>query len=217
MATMCKLIIFDLDGTLLNTLEDLCDCVNYALCKSGMPQHTLEDVRMMVGNGIGKLIERAVPSTASESAIREVFDSFCSYYFEHCTDKTAPYDGIREMLITLKDAGCVTAVVSNKADFAVKALCEKFFVGILDYAVGERENVRRKPSPDSVFEVIRLSNSRVEDAVYIGDSDVDIQTARNAGIECISVDWGFRSRDFLLRANASRVVSSPQELISQLL
>lgn len=214
---MRKLIIFDLDGTLLNTLEDLCDCVNYALCKNGMPQHTLEEVRMMVGNGIGKLIERAVPSAANESAIKEVFDSFCCYYAEHCTDKTAPYDGIRDMLITLKNAGCVTAVVSNKADFAVRVLCEKFFDGLLDYVVGERDNVRRKPSPDSVFEVIRLSKYGAEDAVYIGDSDVDIQTARNAGIECISVDWGFRSREFLLSANASRVVSSPQELISLLL
>lgn len=207
-----KLAIFDLDGTLLETLEDLHDSTNHALVSQGLPPRTLDEVRRFVGNGIHKLIERAVPEGSSSETVEQVFEEFKTWYAVHCNDKTHAYDGIKEMLLALRKAGVRTAVVSNKADFGVQTLCKTYFSGLLDVAVGQREGIRLKPAPDSVNEVLRLLEIRREDAVYIGDSDVDIDTARNAGMDCISVTWGFRRREFLLEHGAVILADKPENL-----
>ena len=207
-----KLAIFDLDGTLLETLEDLHDSTNHALVSQGLPPRTLDEVRRFVGNGIHKLIERAVPAGSSIETVEQVFEEFKKWYAVHCNDKTCAYDGIEDMLHALRKAGVCTAVVSNKADFGVQTLCKTYFSDLLDVAVGQREGIRLKPAPDSVNEVLRLLDIRREDAVYIGDSDVDIDTARNAGMDCISVTWGFRSRKFLLEHGAEILADKPAEL-----
>ena len=207
-----KLAIFDLDGTLLETLEDLHDSTNHALVSQGLPPRTLDEVRRFVGNGIHKLIERAVPEGSSSETVEQVFEEFKTWYAVHCNDKTSAYDGIKEMLLALRKAGVRTAVVSNKADFGVQTLCKTYFSGLLDVAVGQREGIRLKPAPDSVNEVLRLLEIRREDAVYIGDSDVDIDTARNAGMDCISVTWGFRRREFLLEHGAAIQADKPENL-----
>ena len=207
-----KLAIFDLDGTLLETLEDLHDSTNHALVSQGLPPRTLDEVRRFVGNGIHKLIERAVPEGSSSETVEQVFEEFKTWYAVHCNDKTRAYDGIKEMLLALRKAGVRTAVVSNKADFGVQTLCKTYFSGLLDVAVGQREGIRLKPAPDSVNEVLHLLEIRREDAVYIGDSDVDIDTARNAGMDCISVTWGFRRREFLLEHGAVILADKPENL-----
>lgn len=217
---MYRLAVFDLDGTILNTLDDLAGSVNYCMKKFNMPERTIDEVRRFVGNGIRKLIERAVPSGTPESLIKEVHEVFNQHYKLHCKDKTKPYDGIEELITSLNNKGIKSAVVSNKADFAVKILCEDFFSGLFIDAVGEKESegVRKKPAPDSVNKVIenfkKNFNSKItkKDIVYIGDSDVDIQTAKNAEVDCISVDWGFRDDDFLIKNGASKIVSTPKEL-----
>ena len=207
-----KLIIFDLDGTILNTLDDLTDSLNYALDKSGYPLHPLEEVRSFVGNGIRKLIERGVPAGTNTESIDNVHRDFTEHYKIHCADKTKPYNGILELLNTLRECGCKTAVVSNKADYAVQELCIKYFTNLFNVSVGERYGILKKPSPDSVNEVIRQLKTNKEDVVYIGDSDVDIATAQNAGIDSIIVDWGFRERDYLKKMGAKVIVSNTDEI-----
>jgi phosphoglycolate phosphatase len=209
---MYKLIVFDMDGTILDTLEDLKNSLNFALTANDMPERTLDEVRRFVGNGIGKLIERGVADGATPEQIAGVQAAFFPHYTLHCNDNTRPYDGIPEVINSLRNAGYLTAVVSNKADFAVQDLCKIWFDGLFDVAVGEREGLQRKPAPDSVFEVCRLLNVSIEDAVYIGDFEVDYQTAQNAGMDVISVDWGFRDADFLRSIGAKKIVSSPKEL-----
>lgn len=211
-----KAVIFDLDGTLLNTLEDLRDSVNYSLQKFGYPSRTLSEIRNFVGNGIGKLLHRALPSDVSESEFQKVFDTFKSYYADHCNIKTRPYDGIMPLLERLKKEGYKLAIVSNKADFGVKALNRDYFNSLIDVALGEREGFRRKPEPDTVFAALEMLNVSKSETVYIGDSDVDIKTARNSGLDCISVDWGFRDRTFLIENGAKTIVSTPEELIDLL-
>ena len=206
------LAIFDLDGTILNTLEDLADSLNAALEQSGYPGRTLEEVRCFVGNGIRKLIERGVPEGTDETAVSQVHKDFTEYYKVHCADKTRPYEGILDLLTGLKKAGCKLAVVSNKADYGVQELCRRYFDGMFDIAVGEREGVLKKPAPDSVNEVLRRLRVRREDAVYIGDSEVDIETAANAGMDHIIVDWGFRKAEFLKKRGAKVMVSRPEEI-----
>lgn len=208
-----RLVIFDLDGTLLNTLEDLTDSVNYVLWKHGFKERTLEEVRGFIGNGIHKLIERSVPEGTAPFLTEECYKDFVPHYKVHCAEKTRPYDGIPELLQRLKEAGVKIAVVSNKADYAVKELCAKYFPGIFDEAVGERVGIHRKPSPDSVNEVIRLLGVTKEEAVYIGDSDVDVQTAENAGIDGIFVAWGFKGERFLREIGAGCIVTKPEEII----
>jgi phosphoglycolate phosphatase len=210
------LAIFDLDGTILNTLDDLADAVNYALEKSDYPKRTREEVRLFVGNGIRKLIERAVPENISENEINKVHSLFTEYYKEHCADKTREYDGITQLISKLREKNIKTAVVSNKADYAVKELCERYFDKMFDYYVGEREGIRKKPCPDSVNEVIKTLKNEKNQTVYIGDSDVDIKTAKNASIDCISVDWGFRNRAFLLENGAQTIVSTTDELFEMI-
>lgn len=207
-----KLAIFDLDGTVLDTLDDLTASVCFALTECGYPARTKDEVRRFVGNGIRRLISLAVPEGTPEKDESRVYRCFTEHYSRHCADATKPYDGITEMLRTLKNEGCRLAVVSNKSDNAVKPLCEKYFGGIFDFAVGEREGIKRKPSPDAVYEVLHTLGFRREEAVYIGDSEVDIQTAENSGVDCISVDWGFRDRELLRRSGASVIVSDAVKL-----
>jgi len=182
-----QLAIFDMDGTILNTLQDLTNSLNAALAKSGYPQHTAEEVRFFVGNGIRKLIERGVPAGTPVEQIDTVHHDFTAHYQVHCADTTQPYDGIPELLQTLRRAGCKTAVVSNKADYAVQELCKQYFDGMFDFAVGEREQILKKPAPDSVNEVLQKLQIDRRQAVYIGDSDVYIQTAKNAAMDGIFV------------------------------
>lgn len=210
---MKKLLIFDLDGTILETLEDLADSTNYALKKNGCLKRSIDEVRQFVGNGIAKLIERAVPSGAGEELRRKVLEDFKAHYKEHSADKTKPYDGIMDLLDELKRKEYLLAVVSNKADFAVQTLCERYFPGVFDFVVGERENVRRKPYPDSVFEVLENLKVEKEDAVYIGDSEVDVQTAIAADVDLIAVAWGFRSRETLRESGAKCIIEKPEEVL----
>ena len=207
-----QLAIFDLDGTLLNTLEDLTDSINYTLSMSGFPKRTIEEVRRFVGNGIRLLVERSVPRGTKEEKVNQIYLAFMEHYAAHCADKTRPYNGVVALLRRLREAGIKTAVVSNKADSAVKELCEKYFTGLLDEAVGEREGIRRKPAPDSIEEVLRNLEIGKAQAVYIGDSDVDVETAANAGLEQIAVTWGFRDKDCLLASGAKVFVSTPEEI-----
>lgn len=204
--------IFDLDGTLLDTLEDLADSLNYALRQSGYPERTISEVRSFVGNGIRKLIERGVPKGTEEAMIQKVHGDFTEHYKTHCADKTKPYAGIPELLQRLKAAGCRIAVVSNKADYAVRELCDQYFDGLFDVSVGERSGILKKPAPDSVNEVLNLLGADRKQSVYIGDSEVDIQTAANAEMESIIVEWGFRTKSFLKAQGAKNFVSSPDEI-----
>ena len=205
--------IFDLDGTILNTLEDLADSTNYALKTYGYPERTMDEVRQFVGNGIRKLMERAVPEGTPVEEIDRVHETFTAHYKVHCADKTRPYDGIMELLQNLKKDGCKLAVVSNKADYGVQELCKQDFDGVFDFAVGEREGIRKKPAPDSVNEVLKTLGCSRERAVYIGDSDVDIQTAANAQMDHIIVEWGFRDVQFLISQGAKVLVEKPEEIL----
>ena len=207
--------IFDLDGTLLDTLGDLAASVNYAMSTHHLPEHSVDEVRMMVGNGVRKLMERAIPDGAANPCFDETFATFRHHYMEHQLDTTRPYDGIIETLQELKRRGCRTAVVSNKFDAATKSLCNHFFSGLVDVAIGENEaaGIHKKPAPDTVFEAIRLLGVSREEAVYVGDSDVDIATAQASGIPCISVLWGFRNREFLIAHGATTLIGSPTELL----
>lgn len=207
--------IFDLDGTLLDTLGDLAASVNYALRTHRMPEHSVDDVRRFVGNGVRKLMERAVPDGADNPRFDETFATFRQYYMAHSLDTTRPYEGIPETLAALKARGCHLAVVSNKMMSATQELCHHFFPDTIEVAIGEDEaaGIRRKPAPDTVFAALKTLGVGKEDAVYVGDSDVDIQTARNAGLPCISVLWGFRDRDFLINHGAQSLITHPSELL----
>ena len=206
-------VIFDLDGTLLNTLEDLADAVNHALVCCGMPERTLEEVRQFVGNGIRNLMIRAVPEGETNPEFERAFGEFRDYYKLHCNDKTRPYPGVPEMLRVLKEKGYHLAIVSNKADFAVKELQELYFREV-EAAIGEREGIARKPEKDMVFQALREMNVEPERAVYVGDSDVDIETAANSGLPCISVTWGFRDREFLREHNAVWFADTTEEVLA---
>lgn len=212
-----KTYIFDLDGTLLDTLGDLAASVNYALRMHRMPEHSIDDVRRFVGNGVWKLMERAIPEGAENSDFEVTFATFRQHYMAHSLDTTKPYEGIPETLEALKAKGCHLAVVSNKMMAATQDLCRHFFPDTIEVAIGENEaaGIRKKPAPDTVFEALRQLGVGQEGAVYVGDSDVDIETARNSGLPCISVLWGFRDRDFLLQHGAKTLISSPSELLSR--
>ena len=208
-----RVALFDLDGTVLDTLDDLADAANAVLAANKMPQHTKDEIRMFVGNGIRKLIERAVPAGTDEETILKVLGDFKAYYGAHCAEKTAPYAGILEMLAALRAGGVRTAVVSNKADFAVKALAVQYFGDLFDMALGEDTAKRpTKPAPDMVYHVLETMGATPAEAVYIGDSDVDVLTAKNAGLPCIAVTWGFRDRACLENAGASVFADTAEEL-----
>ncbi len=209
-----KTMIFDLDGTLLDTLDDLWAAVNAALQKYGLPLRTREEVRSFVGNGIKNLMERSAGEVEKE-VFDGVFAEFKRYYGAHCEDATKPYAGITELLAALKKRGVKTAVVSNKADFAVKKLAESYFGDLLLAAVGENESagIRKKPAPDSLLAVMRDLGAEAESTVYVGDSEVDIQTAKNAGVACISVTWGFKDAAFLVENGGTCLLDEPMEIL----
>ncbi|MBR1449740.1 MAG: HAD-IIIA family hydrolase [Prevotella sp.] len=207
--------IFDLDGTLLDTLDDLMAAVNYALRQYGMPVHSRDEIRRFVGNGVRLLMVRAIPDGDRNPQFEQVFRTFREYYMEHSLDTTRPYDGIPELLAELKARGCRMAVVSNKFYAATQELCRHFFPDTIEVAIGEHESegIRKKPAPDTVYEALRQLGVERANAVYVGDSDVDLQTARNAGLPCISVLWGFRDRDFLEANGATTFVAAPEEIL----
>ena len=205
--------VFDLDGTLLDTLEDLYLATNHALTLHGFPLRSRDEVRMFVGNGVEMLIRRAVPAGTDEETTLAVLANFKTTYAAICENHTRPYDGILDMLTALRERGIRVAVVSIKFDAATKKLCKKYFGDLVEVAIGERAGVRKKPAPDTVHEALRELGVTAEGAVYIGDSDVDIQTARNCGMPCISVTWGLRDKDFLLQSGAEILVDTPERLL----
>lgn len=190
-------VIFDLDGTLLNTLEDLADSVNYALALQSLPCRSVDEVRQFVGNGVANLMARAVPEGTAAKTQAQCLLDFQANYRDNMRNKTAPYPGVVALLETLKKEGCKLAVVSNKFQDAVRALCPLYFETLLDTAEGESDRAQKKPAPDMVHNAMEALGVTPDRAVYVGDSDVDIETARNAGLPCISVTWGFRDRAFL--------------------
>jgi phosphoglycolate phosphatase len=208
----CDTFIFDLDGTLLDTLADLAGSCNYALRTNRMPERTIDEVRRFVGNGVKKLMERAVPDGMENQKFEKTYADFRQHYLVHSLDTTKPYPGIMEMLSSLKADGKNIAVVSNKFYTATQELCQHFFGDYVSVAIGERDNIRKKPAPDTVNEALRQLGVGRENAVYIGDSDVDIDTARNSFMPCISVLWGFRDKQFLIEHGATTFVSSPDEI-----
>ena len=205
--------IFDLDGTLLDTLHDLAASTNYALRTYGMPEHSEDDVRRFVGNGVKKLMERAIPEGTDNPLFDDAYACFRQHYLKHNMDNTKPYPDVMEMLEELKNRGKNIAVVSNKFYAATQEICRHFFGDLVDVAIGERENIKKKPAPDTVNEALRQLHADRDRAVYIGDSDVDVMTAKNSGMPCISVLWGFRDHDFLLAHGASILVSSPLQIL----
>lgn len=214
-----KAVLFDLDGTLLDTLDDLRDAMNRALASFGFPPHTLEEVRSFVGNGIRDYTLRAVPAGTDSETAERVLAAFKADYSVHCKDKTAPYAGILPLLADLQARGIKTAIVSNKADFAVKALAKEYFPGLCDSALGESPEIPKKPAPDMIRKVLSELGASEADALYVGDSDVDFDTAMNAGLDVILVDWGFRSRALLEsrlcgmpKERSGAIASTPEEL-----
>ncbi len=206
-------VIFDLDGTLLNTLEDLKNSVNYALKSYGMPERSLDEIRHFVGNGVEKLVERAVADDTEESVREKVFASFKEHYTLHCNDKTGLYPEISKLLAELKERGFKMAIVSNKLQEGVDVLQKQYFNRYLSVAIGAREGIGKKPAPDTVLEALRILDLPKEEAVYIGDSEVDIATAANTGMNCITVAWGFRTRKEQEDAGATMFVEKPEEII----
>ena len=209
-----KAIIFDLDGTLLDTLTDLAEGTNYALRVNGFPERTIDEIRRFVGNGARKLIERAVPDGQIEAALEKVRQDFDIYYKVHCKDHTGPYPGIMEMLQELVQQGYSLGVVSNKPDFAVQELIPEYFPGIFASVSGERQGVAKKPAPDLIWEAMKNLQADSSNAVYVGDSEVDLEAAANAGIPCISVAWGFKGRRFLEEQHAGTIIEVPAEVFA---
>ena len=221
--TMNHFIIWDLDGTLMDSLTDLMNSTNYALSQCGMPTRSYDEVRQFVGNGVHKLIERAVGDNCSADDVERCFAIFKQHYMVHCKDNTKPYDGIIEVISQLHDKGCRQAIVSNKLQGGVTELHNEWFRGIIDVAIGETPGVQRKPAPDMVNKAIdglkkmfSIDADAHITAVYIGDSDVDLATAHNAGLPCISVLWGFRSKEFLLSHGATIFAEKPQDILKVL-
>ena len=210
---MIKTILFDLDGTLLNTLTDLANCVNYALNANKLPQRTTAEIRAFLGNGIRNLIEKSVPQDTSTALTDKVFQAFKAYYLEHSLDFTAPYEGIRELLARLKERGVKMGIISNKVDAAVQQLNRQFFETYMDIAIGEREGVRRKPAPDSLLFAMEALNATAETTLYVGDSEVDYETAKAAHLRCALVTWGFRDESELRTLNADFYINKAEELL----
>lgn len=211
---MYQTVIFDLDGTLLDTLDDLTDAVNHALLRFSIPTRSKEEIRSFVGNGIVNLLKRAIGAD-DHSRFAEILAEFRGFYDTHCKDKTREYDGVTPLLRELKARGVQTAVVSNKADFAVQKLAKEYFPDLLSVAVGENEaaGIKKKPAPDSLLAVMNTLGAHAKTTVYVGDSDVDIQTAQNAGVDCISVSWGFKDEEFLRKKGAKTLVKTAREIL----
>ncbi len=209
-------VVFDLDGTLLNTLEDLKESVNFALDEAGMPLRSMEEIRRFVGNGVMRLMELSVPEGRENPKFERVFEIFKEHYSLHCNDKTGLYDHVEELLGELKRRGYKMAIVSNKYYDAVQELKEQYFAEYIQVAIGEKENINRKPAPDTVIEALKLLGSTRETAVYVGDSEVDIATAKNAFMDCISVTWGFRTKEEQQKAGGKVFVDDPLEILDLL-
>lgn len=209
-------IIFDLDGTLLDTLDDLWDSCNHALVFAGLPERTRDEVRRFVGNGIVRLMEQAVPNGRENPAFETALQENQSWYRTHNRIKTAPYAGVVELIQELSARGYALAVVSNKPDTSVKPLVKEYFGEWIPVAIGERPTVRRKPAPDTVLQALHELGKEKSSAVYVGDSEVDIATAKNAGLDCISVTWGFRSREELDAAGATVYIDTPWEILGKI-
>lgn len=205
--------IFDLDGTLLSTLEDLAASTNYALRKNGMPEHSIDEIRMFVGNGVKKLMQRAIPNGENNPKFEQTYALFRQHYLDHDLDTTHPYEGIPELLAELKRRGKHLAIVSNKFYTATQELARHFFPDTIEVAIGERETIKKKPAPDTVIEALKQLGVTAERAVYIGDSDVDIMTAKNCNLPCISVLWGFRDKNFLIEHGGTTFVHHPKEIL----
>ena len=210
-------VLFDMDGTVLDTLDDLCDSINHSLAEFSLPQVSREHVRQCLGNGAAFLVSHSIPAGSSPELEAEVLAFYKPWYDAHCLIKTAPYEGILPMMQSLKEQGLRLAIISNKPDRAVQELSDAFFPGLLELSVGESPSVRRKPAPDTVLTAASQIGLSVDQCVYVGDSEVDLQTARNAGMDCISVTWGFRDEAQLIEAGASVLVRTPEELESLLL
>lgn len=208
-----KTLIFDLDGTLLNTLLDLASSVNYAMRECRFCERTTDEVRRFIGNGVEVLIRRAVPEGTSEEEYKKALDVFKTHYKQNSRNKTAPYDGICDILKRLKADGYKLAIVSNKVDFAVKDLRDEFFNGLIDVAIGDSDATRTKPEPDMVYKAIEELGADIESCIYIGDTDVDIETAKNSGMDCISVSWGFRTRKELEEYGATMIADCAEDIL----
>lgn len=209
-------VIFDLDGTLLDTLDDLSDSVNYAMSAMNWPLRDKKDVRLYLGNGIRNLMQLCAPEGISEEEFEKAFNIFKSYYNEHNQDKTAPYQGVVQVMEHFSGKGIKMAIVSNKVHEAVLALRDKFFPYV-EVAIGDMAGMLRKPAPDSCYKALELLGSTKEEAVYIGDSEVDLLTAKNAELDCITVLWGFRDKDYLIEQGATIFVETPEELEKEVL
>ena len=208
-----KAVLFDMDGTVMSTLEDMCDSVNAALAACSFPPVTLDETRRYVGNGARRLIEQAVPDGTPREVTEQVLSFYLPWYASHCMNKTKPYDGIITLMTKLKEAGIRQCIVSNKPDEATARISERWFRGLSDFSIGQTDEIRRKPYPDMVWRAMEKFHLNAEDCVYVGDSEVDIETAKNAGIPCISVLWGFRSREALADAGAMLFAETPDRLL----
>lgn len=212
-----KVILWDMDGTTLDTLTDLRNAVNHTLRLYSMPEISAEKTAHSLGNGAAHLIECAVPEGTAREVTEKILPEYKAYYDAHCLEETRPYPGILPLMEELRAAGCRQAIISNKPETAVKELAEHFFSGVLDLAIGEKPSVRRKPAPDMVLEGMRLLNAAPEECVYIGDTEVDIATAKNAGLDCLEVAWGFRSVEEILAADGERIAADTEELKQMIL
>lgn len=223
-----SLVIFDMDGTILNTIDDLTDASNFINQKYGYPLHTVEEFKFFVGNGIPKMIQRSLPADVSESTYKKILEEYIEYYGNHCAIKTAPYEGVVDCIKKLRAEGIKIAVNTNKVESAAIDLCNTYFPGCFDIISGSRPGIPPKPAPDGIFEILKRADITLEDAqhgnsdgsataCYIGDSDVDLQTGINSGLDFIGVDWGFRGRDFLINHGAKTVVMNADELFDELL
>ena len=206
-------VLFDMDGTVLDTLDDLYDSINHSLAEFSLPRVSREHVRQCLGNGAAYLVKHCVPADCGAALEAEVLAFYKPWYEEHCNDHTAPYAGIPELLRRMKGQGILTAVVSNKPDGAVEKLADDLFPGCFDYTAGEKDGIRRKPAPDMLEAALKYLNVAKEDAVYIGDSEVDLETAKNTGLPCISVLWGFRDRDFLVSHGATTFAEKAEDIL----
>lgn len=204
--------VFDLDGTLLNTIDDLRDSVNYMLRLNGFPERTTGEVLTFVGNGIAKLVELSLPEKFSTEEFNKYLSQFRNHYSQNSKNKTCPYEGINDILAYLKGRGVKISVVSNKVDDQTKLLCKEYFGGNVDFAVGQKPGVEKKPAPDGVLDALKNISGKKEEAVYIGDSEVDYKTARNSGLDFIGVSWGYRGREFLENLGAKTIIDAPEEL-----
>ncbi len=208
-----RAVIFDLDGTLTYTLEDLLISTNHALAQMGRQPRTIEEIRTFVGNGIGNLIRQAMGPDTAQDDYERCLATFREHYVKHCFDHTRLYDGIDPLLRSLREKGIKMGIASNKLQDGVDELYRRYFRGLVDMAMGEREGMRRKPAPDMIEALLSSLGTAKEQCLYVGDSDVDVLTARNSGLRCISVLWGFRNRDEQERAGATTFISSPSELL----